>query len=234
MAKKELSQSETWKHVVGYGDFAASRYSVSNLGRVRREDGFIPHSSLDKDGYKRVSIQVGEGHQYKTVKIHRLVCLAFIDNPQNKPCVDHIDSNRQNNNVANLRWATVQENNSTDVVRRYRKEHMEKHNIGFIDGKPIWLGRHHSQETKNKISLQNHGRVRSEEYRERQRIRMIGKRNVKCFKPVSQYTLDGVFLCRWPSVKDAMESIPNAQGGAIYKCATGKYKQAYGYMWRYE
>ena len=44
--------------------------------------------------------------------IHRLVALAFLENPDNKPKVDHIDENKANNNVKNLRWATVQENQS--------------------------------------------------------------------------------------------------------------------------
>jgi hypothetical protein len=43
--------------------------------------------------------------------VHRLVALAFLPNPENKACIDHIDNNRGNNNIENLRWATHQENN---------------------------------------------------------------------------------------------------------------------------
>ena len=46
----------------------------------------------------------------KSAKIHRLVAEAFIPNPENKECVDHIDKVRNNNNVNNLRWATKSEN----------------------------------------------------------------------------------------------------------------------------
>jgi hypothetical protein len=60
-------------------------------------------------GYKRLSLINDEG-KLKTMKIHRLVALAYIPNPDNKPQVDHIDQNKTNNHVSNLRWATYSEN----------------------------------------------------------------------------------------------------------------------------
>jgi hypothetical protein len=46
----------------------------------------------------------------RTRTIHQLVANAFIDNFENKKCVDHIDNNKTNNNINNLRWATLTEN----------------------------------------------------------------------------------------------------------------------------
>lgn len=68
----------------------------------------IPHHGVefkakntpDKDGYFRFHV---DG---KTRKIHRMIAETFIPNPDNKPTVDHIDRDRQNNDVSNLRWAT--------------------------------------------------------------------------------------------------------------------------------
>ena len=58
----------------------------------------------DRDGYKRVSLHGS------TCLVHRLIAQAFIPNPDNLPEVDHIDNNRENNAVSNLRWVTHEEN----------------------------------------------------------------------------------------------------------------------------
>ena len=79
-----------------------SNVEVSNDGRVRR-DGleFIPYI----DGkYRKINVNG------KNVRLHRLIAIAFIPNPEAKLRVDHIDNNKINNCVENLRWATDHEN----------------------------------------------------------------------------------------------------------------------------
>ena len=62
-----------------------------------------------KKGYQRISFKVnGKSKQYF---VHRLVALAFIPNPDNKPCVNHKDADKKNNHVSNLEWCTDAENN---------------------------------------------------------------------------------------------------------------------------
>lgn len=70
---------------------------------------------------KTNKIKIGWINRYKYIKLskndkityfsyHRLLALHFIPNPENKPCVDHIDRNKLNNNLSNLRWVTITEN----------------------------------------------------------------------------------------------------------------------------
>ena len=54
----------------------------------------------------------------KKYAVHRLVALTYLKNPENKPCVDHIDNNIYNNNLSNLRWATHSENRNNQ--KRYK------------------------------------------------------------------------------------------------------------------
>lgn len=108
---------EKWKPIVGYEGF----YEVSNLGKVRslKRNGTNGKSLVlckDKDGYPMCVLAVlGKN---KTNKVHRLVAKAFITNPENKPCVNHINNNRSDNRVTNLEWSTIAENNSHMVNQK--------------------------------------------------------------------------------------------------------------------
>jgi hypothetical protein len=95
---------EIYKDVDGFPG-----YSVSNLGNVKGLRGNVLKPKFNKnDGYWYVSLQCcGKQH---CKKIHRLVAIAFILNPDNKSEVDHKDNCRTNNSVDNLRWATHKEN----------------------------------------------------------------------------------------------------------------------------
>ena len=84
-------------------------YEVSNLGNVRNnKTGRVLKLQIDTHGYYRVSL-CKDGKPFNK-KIHKLVAEYFIPNPFNKLCIDHVDNNRLNNNVNNLRWVTSQEN----------------------------------------------------------------------------------------------------------------------------
>jgi len=84
-------------------------YQVSNYGKIMNlKTKRVIASYPDKDGYQVISIRVGT--IVKQVKVHRLVCTAFHDNPLGKPCVNHIDGVKDNNYYENVEWCTYKEN----------------------------------------------------------------------------------------------------------------------------
>ena len=95
--------AEEWKDISDY-----ENYEVSNLGNIRNKKTRRVLKSYNKGGYAVVGLSKTKG---KIFPVHRLVCQAFIPNPENKPQVNHIDKNGLNNNVTNLEWNSVLENN---------------------------------------------------------------------------------------------------------------------------
>ena len=85
-------------------------YQVSNLGRIRNSRGKILKPNKDHKGY--MLIYLYKDGKRKTHKVHRLVAIAFIPNPENKKTVNHKDEVKTNNHVDNLEWMTTAENNS--------------------------------------------------------------------------------------------------------------------------
>lgn len=111
---------EEFRWVIGY----EGAYKISNFGRVlsvaridsggyRRQERFLT-AKIGPYGYLRVFLSKN-GKTY-TKKVHRLIAEAFIPNPENKPEVDHIDGNKTNNSISNLRWATSRENMNNPVT----------------------------------------------------------------------------------------------------------------------
>lgn len=100
-----------WKDVVGYEGI----YVVSDTGVVKRiaksnnqyKEGHILKNNMIK-GY--ANVQLHKNGKVKLMRVHRLVCMAFLENPENKPYVNHKDGNKANNNLSNLEWCTPSEN----------------------------------------------------------------------------------------------------------------------------
>lgn len=92
--EKAMAGEEFWANAIG-------DYFVSSLGRIRGPKGIMNPSKTNK-GYLRVCLSV-DGKQVEA-KVHRLVASSFIINYDNLPQVNHIDGNKQNNNVFNLEW----------------------------------------------------------------------------------------------------------------------------------
>ena len=88
-------------------------YEVSNLGNVRnKKNGNLLTGSMDHGGYRLVSLNSLQH------RVHRLVAIAFIKNPLDKPIVDHINNVRDDNRVCNLRWATNPNNGGNQKLSK--------------------------------------------------------------------------------------------------------------------
>lgn len=210
---------EVWKDVVGYED----RYQVSNFGRIRSKDltlhksdnkvefrkGRIVKLQLTKHGYLQYLFSNGTGNKRKLMSIHRVVAIAFIPNPLNKPNIDHINTIRTDNRVENLRWCTQSENNRNPItMTRYRKK-------GTY---------HHSEETKKKIGISGKGRKTSS--------KTITKLLLKGW-PVVMFNKDGRFVAKYRTPSFA-EKETKACKTHISACCNGKRKTAGGFQWRWE
>lgn len=130
--------NEIWKKVINFDN-----YEVSNLGRVRSIDRYELYrdkfhkgrilKQFLQNGYPKVSFSINGSTCQRFV--HRLVAEAFIPNPDNKPQIDHIDTNRSNNCVDNLRWVTQEENLNNPLTVEHRKESQQKFKEKSIEEK---------------------------------------------------------------------------------------------------
>ena len=116
-----MSYKELWKPIKGFEE----RYAISNLGRIKTIERYMDQSKKNarksliperilktrknKLGY--IHIQLFNGKKHIDLLIHRLVAAAFVDNPFDYPCVDHLDGNKSNNKYTNLEFVTIAENN---------------------------------------------------------------------------------------------------------------------------
>lgn len=99
-----------------------NNYSISRSGEVRNDiTGKIKKPYINRDN-NYLTVDLYKGNRSEKVTVHRLLAEAFIPNPENKPCIDHKDGNRQNNALSNLRWATYSENNSRFSTNGVRSE----------------------------------------------------------------------------------------------------------------
>ena len=137
-------------------------YEVSNLGRVKLNGEIVePHMN---------NRYLGIGSFF----IHRAVAELFVPNPENKPCVDHINTDRLDNRAENLRWVTTKENCNNPLTKIKMIKSQRKRDPETYSHKPLTeerklkisaahKGKTISEEHKRKIIVANTGRIKTEE-----------------------------------------------------------------------
>lgn len=178
-----MAEQEIWKDIPGYEGV----YQVSNCGRIKtlpfwhnnRVSGYwteekIRKQALNASGYYKVTL--AKGGNYKTFLVHRLVAVAFVNNPNNLPEVNHINEDKQDNRVDNLEWCSGEYNKTFGTMQ-----------------------------------------IRAKESK---------------YKAVEQLTLEGDFIKKWSSAKEAGITLGFAPTN-ITRCCKGKIKSLHGYKWKY-
>lgn len=172
---------EEWKDIKGFEGL----YQVSNKGRVKSLDRYaynhgklqfrperILKQNIQKAGRnKRCAVVLCKDGKTRSLRVHRIVAEAFIPNPENKPFIDHIDTDSTNNCVENLQWATAKENSNNPLSKKHSSEAKKGH--------PYW-GRPLTEEERKKISVAITGRHPSEETRQKMREAYWRRRTELC------------------------------------------------------
>lgn len=166
MIGEDKTEKEIWKPIKGYEGL----YEVSNLGRVRSLDREIIYKNgakhihkgkilkLQYDRYGYLYITLNNKCDTKKCTVHRLVAEAFIPNVDNKPCIDHINTIKDDNRVENLRWVTYKENMNNELSKKHMRDRV------------------FSEEWRKKISESNTGYKHSEEARKKMSEAHKGKK----------------------------------------------------------
>ena len=129
---------EEWRPVEGFENL----YKVSNNGQVKNSDGKVLSQTVRGRGYLGVNLHK-DGKQFQKYT-HRLVADAFLENPNNYPCINHKDENKVNNNIENLEWCDYKHNNSYGTRMSRIAESLR--------------GKNHSLETRKKMQNAHAGK----------------------------------------------------------------------------
>ena len=192
---------EIWKSIEYFPN-----YQISNYGNVKNKEKILK-PLLCSSGY--LFVRLYNKTEVKNLKIHRLVATAFIKNPQNKSCVNHIDGNKKNNNVKNLEWCTYKENSL----------HAYKIGLNKVTDK---------MREACKINGKKTGKINGQKVGKENIKKAIQKNKIK----VKQYSKEGKYINTYDSITDA------GKFNKIKKCnisanIKGRTKTAGGYIWKY-
>ena len=123
--ENNVQQAEIWKQ------YLDTQYEVSNLGNVRNKKTKAVLSQEDTgNGYLCVGLQIDKG-VYKKTRVHRMVAMAFLEfqRTEERNEVDHINGNKSDNSVDNLRWCTHKENMNNPVTRRKIRRGVKRYRL---------------------------------------------------------------------------------------------------------
>lgn len=203
---------EVWRPVVGFEGY----YAVSNYGRIKSLKREIqsgrkyalktfPEKIMRANINRRYcNYDLCKNGEIKRIGAHRMVAKAFIPNVENKPQVDHIDTNPTNNCLYNLRWCTASENNLNEITRKRQSDRFKGRSL------PLSTREKLSNSLKNKY---------------------VSEKNWNS-KKVAQFNRKGELIKIWPAANEAARVLGFCQGH-ISSCCRGERPYHHGFIWKY-
>ena len=201
---------EHWKDIQGYEGL----YSVSDTGLVKTHIYNKILKPVIQLGYE--SVVLYRNKKSKAFKVHRLVAMAFLDNPNNYEQVNHIDGNKRNNNVSNLEWCTAKQNTHHAINNGlfFSSSHISKHQPIIIkkdkDGNVVEIYKTVTEAaTKNHVSRMTiyrrlHSPNKNSDYTyESDRSAKYEHLPKKAKPSIIQKTLDGIIVAKYTSMLEA-------------------------------
>ncbi len=222
LENKQFHEDEIWKAIKGFEGL----YAVSNRGRVKNlKSGRILGGTYNNHGYKRIHLKG------KTYKIHRLVALAFIPNPDNLPEVNHKNEDKGDNNVDNLEWCTKSYNTNYsshkqsckikqltldgELVKVWESSHQIERELGYGQGNIVNCCR---GKYKQRYGYRW-------EYSDTSQQRKFNR-------PVAALTMDGDLIAEYKSVAEASRCL-KIKYICVYLCLNGTIKSTHGLRFIY-
>lgn len=255
---------EVWKPVKGFEGL----YEVSNLGRImalpkivtRRGKSYNIKSKIMKpqqsgNGYLKICLH--DNGRTSFLFVHRIVAQAFIPNPENKPCIDHINTIRDDNRVENLRWCTFKENRNNPITCKKTSDSLK--GIDRVNVNKRMQLRDKQNASKRVYQYDLNGNYIKSFGSVMEAARELGVKT-KCIstecssshyaygylwyyekydkvnkhkpkkKKVAQYAKDGKLVAVWDSISNASKEYNNAN---IVMVCKGIRKTAAGFIWKY-
>lgn len=156
-----------WKDIEGYEDF----YEINEYGEIRnKKTKQIRKLKPHKNGYIYIDLYKPKT-KVKWFRVHRLVAKAFIPNPKQLPCVMHIDNNKSNNHIDNLKWGTISENTAQaweDNLIDKRQDYIvynDTHELLCHGQKEVMKLVNFLSSSSVNYAIKNHSKIRTGEYK---------------------------------------------------------------------
>lgn len=208
----------------GYPNYRLVRESERDFYVISNQKGDWERIGTD-DGTGHISMALYNNGIRRATTLHTLIAEIFIPNPEGKTVVHHIDGDASNNDpTTNLMWVTAKEHSQIHAndencpmhTEEARKKNSETH-IGLQAGeKNPFYGKHHSEESRRKISNALKGRT-----------------NPKRYIPVDELELDGITVIKRHDSISAAAMETGINRANISACCRGKLKTAGKRKWRY-